>query len=126
MLKNDYLRDKITNEWKLTYILDLPSSIPLSLIAKDFEGAVREIETNDVLNLNELCWKEMNALFDKYIDSNCALEINLSYAKRSPMADMFKNNDTDVQDLCFSMEQAVIEISRLMDDSFHRYKEAYG
>ena len=119
MLRNDYLRDKIKTEWNLKYNFTLPASIPTSLIAKDFES-----EADETVDIEVLCLQALSAMFDKYILLDCALEVNISSQVRLALANMFKEDslDADIENIFVYMEKAVIQISKLMHDSFLRFK----
>eukprot|EP01084_Bolivina_argentea_P029151 54108_1 len=125
MLTQADLYNQIIDELKLKYELNLPDSIPLSLITKNFndeiEVALKENESN--MRINSICFKAMHQIFCKYIFMSSTLEVNISSSTRMGLHTIFVNNEEDksVEKILPLIENAVMEISHLMNDSFSRF-----
>eukprot|EP01084_Bolivina_argentea_P177548 307013_1 len=133
MNNNATLGKKIKQQETLYYDLELPSSVPLSIISLEFQDkmqCINTVNTGDVeCKLSEICFDSLNRLFFKYIDSaSASLEVNLSWDKRKNLIYHFENkpvlmSDSDIIKILECMEEAVMEISYLMSDSMMRFKE---
>ena len=123
-----YLQNKIASELGLDFSLDLPDAIPLSLIASSFRNHCAA-DTSDA-DLKASCFEALQAIFGKYVQSTASLEVNISSAVRhalyqtlnSAEAAPNQRTETDLDNALRSMEHAVLEISQLMNDSFHRFR----
>eukprot|EP01083_Nonionella_stella_P082051 226431_1 len=127
MLQNQSLKRTLA-ELPSKYELELADSIPLSLIAKEFDDGFDSDNTS--LDLNGSVYKAMNKLFCKYITASAALEVNISSGVRVRLRNVFQSgrtellqlNNNQIETILQLMEMAVAEVSNLMGDSFLRFK----
>ena len=113
------------SELKLDYNLTLPSEIPESIIAKEFESG-----TMNDMDMNKKVCDGLKQLYEKYIDSStAAMEVNISSTTKYNLTNLFKmdysDNDeigVEIKKILSGMETAVKEISYLMNDSTSRFR----
>ena len=116
------------SELKLNYHLILPSEIPKSMIAKEFENQVNQFEskTMDNLDANKIIYNGLARLYEKYIDSStAAMEVNISSSTKYDLINLFQNGfhgEIEIDKICTAMEIAVNEISFLMNDTASRFR----
>ena len=122
-MKQPNLNDIISNQLKLSYTLNLPESAPNSLISSTCS------ETLNNENIYDVILKSTKELYEKYIDpSKAILEVNISSDKRVALMKVFKSlestNDKKnvVQQILPLLENAVLEVSYLMNDSNQRFR----
>ena len=73
------------------------------------------------------CKRRCFGLWGKYVRVGCAFEINISYIERNKMYNLIiDNNDIndDCQTLCIVFDGCILEMFRLMNDSFNRFKRS--
>ena len=119
MLEIPALRGQVENESTLHYNLALPSSLPESMITKQFKEKIEKIDVKDIDKVNEICWDAMNQIYEKYVDEDTAdLEVNISHKRRRTTQEAFglKRAKT-LRSTLRPLEKSVVEISSLLNDS---------
>ena len=118
-LKNAMMKCDGLRRCELPYTLKLTQSAPNSMISQEFS---RRVASNE--NVDDVLRIATKKLFLKYIDpSRARLEVNICSVTRSQLMNVFKSTSTDSLGRIMSLlEQAVVEISQLMMDSFYRFR----
>ena len=113
LMQVEGLKEKITT-MELTYNVNFAEGVPMSAITKDF----------DETRIEESFYECSSKLYDKYIDSTQAMmEVNISSQLRFTLMSLFKNNkEKSIEKILSLMEQAVKQISVLMNDSYSRFQ----
>ena len=116
MMKCHVLKEKFI-KLELKFDIKLPDGVPQSKIAEQF----------DENRMEESVYECAYKLYCKYIDSSQAMmEVNISYQLRGQMMNVFRSNinkKSDTIDMILRlMENAAMEISQLMNDSYSRFK----
>ena len=121
----------IHSQLGLDYFLTLPSEVPKSIIAKEFEDKISGLSSESVQGSDtcKMVYNGVKALYTKYIDSRTAnMEVNISSTAKYNMAILFKSDgdsqmtQMDINQILVAMETAVKEISHLMNDSTSRFR----
>ena len=112
----------------LNYTLELPQAAPMSPRQKIGNQTRWSLsaDSEEIAHFME----SLEELWSKYVDPKAAaLEVNLSSIARQNLKDMFdaakraefKLDVKYIADITALMESAVVEVSRLMRDSYFRY-----
>eukprot|EP00483_Globobulimina_turgida_P011354 UN11376 len=124
MIECDNLQQIIVNELELSYTLKLPKSVPMSLTCKQF---TENLNTGNEENMNAMILSATKELFLRYIDpSKAMLEVNISSAVRAQLINAFRSfelSNNALETILPLFENAVMEISFLMNDSHRRFKK---
>jgi len=123
MMQYESLRKVLTAK-ELNYTLKLPLSAPNSLISKEFNM--------DKVNA---VYSSTRKLYAKYIDPRAYLQININSTTRAKLGRIFDEigdvslginhsnaNESACEMIMPWMEEAATEISRLMLDSYYRFR----
>eukprot|EP01083_Nonionella_stella_P215763 776244_1 len=113
-----------TMQEKLVWKLDLPPSaeLPLGSITCRFHCQITETETSKT-DMDKLLFDACNKLYEKYIKPGATFEINISSSQRYNIIDLMKNDSGILQNILPHLEQAVLAIEMLMNDSFSRFRQ---
>ena len=110
------VRDQIVGDLKLKFNVNLPDSVPLSVIANGFNAE----------NADESFFECARKIHLKYIDSSRAmLEVNISSDARGQLMWIFQSGkNKTIGDVLPILEGAVREISKLMHHSCFRFMQS--